>query len=84
MSGYFPGGGGGWVVKSNNSANSAQLSYANQLDLSLAIQWVSFPSNNRTSAVKTQDGLKSILPSVPSKCSHRDTRHWRGFRTASQ
>ena len=32
--------GGGWVVvvvKSNNSANSAQLSYANQLELSLAI-----------------------------------------------
>ena len=50
----------------------------------LKIQWVSFPSNNRTSAVKTQDGLKSILPSVPSKCSHRDTRHWHGFRTASQ
>ena len=29
---------GGWVVvvKSNNSANSARLSYANQLELSLA------------------------------------------------
>ena len=24
----------------------------------LKIQWVSFPSNNRTSAVKTQDGLR--------------------------
>ena len=40
-SGYFPGwvglggGGGGWV-KSNNSANSARLSYASQLELSFA------------------------------------------------
>ena len=38
MFGYFP---GGWVVvvvvKSNNSANSAQLSSASQLELSLAI-----------------------------------------------
>ena len=27
----------GWVVKTNNSANSALLSYASQLELSLAI-----------------------------------------------
>ena len=29
----------GWVVKSNNSANSARLSYASQLELSLA-KWL--------------------------------------------